>query len=88
MLDRRLPFAELVKAIGPDLFNPYSGKPGVIIQNFAAVNVNCDADNSGPFKGRLYSLLVGRDFDQLRHLDKRMLAAIEGLGPPAVGDLA
>ena len=70
MIDSKLQFERLIELIGADLFRP-GGSCGVLIQNFATVNVNYTQPGE-PFKGRLYVLLAGEDAEQVSQLHARL----------------
>jgi hypothetical protein len=72
LLNRPLSFSDLRSSLDADLFNPTRNNAGALIQNFAAVNVNFNPGDVGPFKGRLYALIVGTDFEHVAHIDQRI----------------
>jgi len=72
LLKRPLSFSDLKSSLGPDLFIPPRNNAGALIQNFAAVNVNFNPGDAAPFKGRLYSLIVGRNFEEVVQIDQRI----------------
>ena len=85
LLREPLSFERLSDSIGSDLLRPAESRYGVILQNFATVNVNSRPDQPEPFKGRLYMLLVGNDLDRVQDLDRRMNHALSALGVLAPG---
>jgi hypothetical protein len=72
-----LSFTELRTCLGPDLFVPAQNKAGALIQNFATVNVNFNPDDATPFKGRLYVLIVGTDFERVANTDRKISLKLE-----------
>lgn len=72
LLKRPLSFSDLKSSLGPDLFLPPQNISGALIQNFAAVNVNYNPGAVAPFKGRLYALIVGRNFEEVMQIDQRI----------------
>jgi Pre ATP-grasp domain/Carbamoyl-phosphate synthase L chain, ATP binding domain len=72
LLKRPLSFSDLKSSLGPDLFIPSRNNAGALIQNFATVNVNFNPGDAAPFKGRLYSLIVGRNFEEVVQIDQRI----------------
>jgi hypothetical protein len=85
LLREPLPFERLSDSIGSDLLRPAESRYGIVLQNFATVNVNSRTEQPGPFKGRLYALLVGGDPDRVQDLDRRMSQALSALGALAPG---
>src|SRR5262249_441210 len=85
MLREPLSFERLSDSIGSDLLRPAESRYGVIVQNFATVNVNSRPDQAKPFIGRLYTLLVGNDLGRVQDLDRRMNHALSALGVLAPG---
>jgi hypothetical protein len=78
LLKKALPFERLTDLIGADLLGTGCDGSGVLIQNFATVNVNSNPSGE-PFKGRLYVLLIGRDVEEIAHLDQRMTGRLQEL---------
>jgi hypothetical protein len=76
-LKRPLSFSELKSSLGSDLFIPARNNAGALIQNFATVNVNFNPDDSAPFNGRLYALIVGTNFEQIAQIDQRISLKLE-----------
>jgi Pre ATP-grasp domain/Carbamoyl-phosphate synthase L chain, ATP binding domain len=72
LLKRPLSFGDLKSSLGPDLFNPTRNNAGALIQNFATVNVNFNPCDVAPFKGRLYVLIAGTNFEQVAQIDQRI----------------
>jgi hypothetical protein len=72
LLKRPLSFSDLKSSLSPDLFIPSRNNAGALIQNFATVNVNFNPGDAAPFKGRLYSLIVGRNFEEVVQIDQRI----------------
>jgi hypothetical protein len=75
LLKEKVTFGRLIELIGADLFSRGRDGDGVIIQNFATVNVNFDSA-AEQFKGRLYVLLIGKNDHRLARLDQRMTAKL------------
>jgi hypothetical protein len=84
-LRRPLSFTELRGCLGPDLFVSAQNKAGVLIQNFATVNVNFNPNDAAPFKGRLYVLIVGTDFEEVAKIDRRISLKLEAWQAAASG---
>jgi hypothetical protein len=78
LLKSALPFERLTDRIGADLLRASGSGSGVLIQNFATVNVNSNPSGE-PFKGRLYTLLIGRDVEEIAQLDQRMAGRLQEL---------
>jgi hypothetical protein len=78
LLKEALPFERLIERVGGDLLRAGGDGYGVLIQNFATVNVNATASKE-PFKGRLYVLLIGRDVEDAARLNQRMADHLKGL---------
>jgi hypothetical protein len=77
LLKRPLSFSDLKSSLGPDLFIPPRNNAGALIQNFAAVNVNFKPGDGAPFKGRLYALVVGTNFEHVAQIDQRISLKLE-----------
>jgi Pre ATP-grasp domain/Carbamoyl-phosphate synthase L chain, ATP binding domain len=77
LLKRPFSFSDLKSCLGPDLFIPPRNNAGALIQNFAAVNVNFNPGDVAPFKGRLYALVVGTNFEQVAQIDQRISLKLE-----------
>ncbi|MCX5391922.1 ATP-grasp domain-containing protein [Streptomyces sp. NPDC006482] len=59
---RRHTFAEVAEALG-DLLHQETGRPGVLINNFATLNAAAPADG-GEFQGRLYAVCIAGDAEE------------------------
>ncbi|MGH4010157.1 MAG: ATP-grasp domain-containing protein [Pseudonocardiaceae bacterium] len=75
-LDAPVSFDELQDRLGPTAKAPVDGR-GLVITCFGTVNAQ--ADNSGPFDGRLYTVLFGRDREELSKLDQKITDALSQL---------
>ncbi|MEU5325840.1 preATP grasp domain-containing protein [Streptomyces parvus] len=65
-LRRQHGFEEVAHALG-DLLRMETGRPGVLINNFATLNAAAPADG-GEFHGRLYAVCVGADAEEALRL--------------------
>lgn len=72
-------FAQISDRLRAELFQPSGDGSGVIIQNFATVNVNARRASEGTFKGRLYALIVGKSFEHLEQIDQAVSARLAHL---------
>jgi hypothetical protein len=79
LLKRPLSFTELKAHLGRDLFVSPRNNAGALIQNFATVNVNFNPSDVAPFKGRLYVLIVGTNFEHVVQIDQRISLKLEDL---------
>jgi hypothetical protein len=61
---------------------------GVLIQNFATVNVNAPTAEGGVFKGRLYTLVVGESFQQVEQIDRAVTEKLATLQAVAASAMA
>jgi len=78
VLKQKLSFGRLTDSIGTDLMRRDRAPFGVLIQNFATVNVN-ESSSGDQFKGRLYVLLIGKDDSEVEQLDRRMNETVSRL---------
>lgn len=86
VLTEPVSFARVRECIGDQLFGAAGGGAGVLIQNFATVNVNAQSAGGGTFKGRLYALVVGGSFDETERIDRAVterLATLQAAAPVA-----
>lgn len=79
LLEKTLEFERMADGLKDILFHPQRDSGGVLLQNFATVNVNHDPEAKKPFKGRLYALVIGDNDEQVRQLDTQMLARLAQL---------
>lgn len=76
-LSAPLPWHEVRTALG-DLLGPPVDGTGMVVTCFGTVNAQ--AGTSVPFDGRLYSVLFGRDRDELTALDTRITRSLSAVG--------
>ena len=81
-------FARVRDCIGDKLFGATGDGAGVLIQNFATVNVNARTANGGAFKGRLYALVVGESFRQIERIDQAVTEKLATLQAAAAKPVA
>jgi hypothetical protein len=88
VLDEHLSFARVRDCIGDQLFGAMGDGAGVLIQNFATVNVNAPTAEGGVFKGRLYTLVVGESFQQVEQIDRAVTEKLATLQAVAASAMA
>ncbi|HEV2861254.1 MAG TPA: ATP-grasp domain-containing protein [Pyrinomonadaceae bacterium] len=81
-------FAQVRDALGDQLFDPKGNGSGVLIQNFATVNVNAKKAEGETFKGRLYALVVGHSFDETERIDRAVTERLATLQAEAAAPVA
>jgi len=81
-------FAQVHDSIGDKLFGIHGDGAGVLIQNFATVNVNARTSGGDTFKGRLYTLVVGRSFEQIEEIDRAVTEKLATLQAVATSPVA
>jgi Pre ATP-grasp domain/ATP-grasp domain len=77
-LTKRLDFLKLKNHIDSHLLKLGGDGYGVIIQNFATVNVNY-TDDGQPFPGRLYVLIIEKSFAQADLVDQQLTESLREL---------
>lgn len=77
-LTKRLDFTRLKSHIESHLLKNGRDGYGVIIQNFATVNVNC-TDDGQPFQGRLYVLIIEESFEKAALVDQQLTDSLREL---------
>ena len=81
-------FVRVRDCIGDKLFGATGDGAGVLIQNFATVNVNARTADGGTFKGRLYALVVGESFKQIERIDRAVTEKLATLQAVAASRVA